>query len=67
MIRCPHCGKFIDVQNEIRRIRVRRGLTVEEAAGEIGCSASTFYKWEIGTTAPSPKYRETLIRWLRGN
>lgn len=65
MIRCPHCGKFIDTTNEIRRTRVRRKLSVEDAAAQIGCSPSAFYKWEIGTTAPSPKYRERLVEWLK--
>lgn len=33
-------------------LRQMAGLSVEEAADELGCSASTVYRWERGETAP---------------
>ncbi|WEK46152.1 MAG: DNA (cytosine-5-)-methyltransferase [Candidatus Andeanibacterium colombiense] len=47
-------------------LRQLAGLTVEEAAAELGYSVSTVYRWERGETAPkSPIYRtlQTLIKF----
>jgi len=65
-IRCPFCNRIIDQDNELRRVRVRRGLMVPEAAAQVGVSGSTWYKWENGSSYPSPKHRERLQMWLAG-
>lgn len=47
-------------------LRELAGISVEEAADQLGCSVSTVYRWDRGETAPkAPVYRtlETLIQY----
>jgi DNA-binding XRE family transcriptional regulator len=43
------------------------GLTLKEAAFEVGVSARTYLRWEWGDTSPSPKnhrkYQQQLQQW----
>jgi DNA-binding transcriptional regulator YiaG len=50
---------------EIRAIRLRLGLTIEEAAEKVGVVPTTFRKWELPSQkrTPSPS-QAILIRLL---
>lgn len=47
------------VPNQIRRYRLKLGLTQREIAGKLGITLSTFSSWERGLTCPavSPLFR----------
>lgn len=50
-----------------RALRDAMGLTLKEAAFEVGVSARTYLRWEWGDTSPSPKnhrkYQQQLQQW----
>ena len=50
-----------------RSLRDAMGLTLKEAASEVGVSARTYLRWEWGDTNPSPKnhrrYQQQLQQW----
>lgn len=50
-----------------RALRDAMGLTLKEAALEVGVSARTYLRWEWGDTNPSPrnhrKYQQQLQQW----
>lgn len=48
----------------IRRERLRRDQTQDEASAEIGTSQQTFGKWENGVTRPNDEIMPALARWL---
>ena len=53
---------------DIRRsLRDAMGLTLKEAASEVGVSARTYLRWEWGDVNPSPgnhrKYQQQLQTW----
>ena len=56
--RCPKCGEVIDGDNELRRERVRRDLTVEEAVKPLcgDCHAPS-HEIEMLTDNPEAKAR----------
>ena len=53
----------------LREAREAAGLTVAEAAAELGVERTTLYRWEQGTRTPSVLtervLREAVSRWLR--
>ena len=53
----------------LREAREAAGLTVAEAAAELGVERTTMYRWEQGTRTPSVMtervLREAVSRWLR--
>jgi len=44
--------------------RSRTATTQVEAAKEIGVSAMTYNRWELGARVPSIRYRSKVARWL---
>jgi DNA-binding XRE family transcriptional regulator len=50
-----------------RALRDAMGLTLKEAAGEVGVSARTYLRWEWGDVNPNPdnhrKYQQQLQQW----
>lgn len=44
----------------LRSLRLRRGLTQDEVAAELGVAASTVARWESGTHRPWPKHSDRL-------
>jgi transcriptional regulator with XRE-family HTH domain len=49
----PRLHRRPKIQNEIRRYRLRLGLTQREVAKRIGVRLSTFSAWERGVTWPA--------------
>ena len=54
-------------QSSIRKRREELEQTQEEAAKALGCSLTTFCRWERGETMPMGLYRDAVDRWLKGN
>lgn len=53
---------------ELREERIRRHLTQEEAASQVGVSPRTWQLWESdGTLVPRAKHRRALVAWLTGD
>lgn len=49
----PDTSTFVGrIASEIRRRRVRKKLSVEEAAAAAGAPVQTWYHWEQGKTLP---------------
>jgi transcriptional regulator with XRE-family HTH domain len=44
----------------LRSLRLRRGLTQDEVAAEVGVAASTVARWEAGTHRPWAKHAQRL-------
>ena len=44
----------------LRSLRLRRGLTQDEVAAEVGVAASTVARWESGTHRPWAKHAQRL-------
>ncbi len=51
--------------NILRRNRLRRGLTIEEVAAEIGLHPTTVYRHEIGRGPSGKRNWEPPIRIIR--
>ena len=53
----------------LREAREAAGLTVADAAAELGVERTTLYRWEASSRTPSPLtervLREAVSRWLR--
>ena len=50
---------------QIRVARERLGMSREELAAKVGCSAVSIWKWETGRTMPLPAFRKQLERILQ--
>lgn len=48
----------------VREHRRRKGLSLREAAKEIGCSFSTLTRFEHGETGWNARLLADLLRWL---
>lgn len=53
-----------EVGMQIRMARERLGMSREELAAKVGCSAVSIWKWETGRTLPLPAFRKRLERLL---
>lgn len=53
-----------DIASNLRRLRVRRGLTTSEVARETGLSASTVRRAESGTVWPTTYTMSVLCRFF---
>lgn len=51
----------------IRATRTERGLSIPEAAGEIGIDPTTLRRWEVEVGQPSLSLRPLLASWLAGS
>jgi len=49
---------------QIRMTRTRRGLSIREAASELGIDPSTLRRWEVGDGLPSAALRRAIETWL---
>jgi predicted ATPase/DNA-binding XRE family transcriptional regulator len=49
----------------LRAAREAQGLSPKQVAELIGCDTNMYYRWERGTIAPSPHYREKLCEVLK--
>ncbi|WP_181019992.1 helix-turn-helix domain-containing protein [Nonomuraea typhae] len=56
----PEDGPVKQSRPGLIRARLQRGLTQEQAAGQIGVSLSTWARWERGTQNVRPFYRKVL-------
>jgi len=45
-------------------VRKHRGLTLDEAAKEVGVSRQTWYRWETTRQMPIMKHIGPIVRWL---
>jgi transcriptional regulator with XRE-family HTH domain len=50
--------------DELRRERLRRGLTQRAASRQLGVTESTVYEWEAGHRAPAPNKADRVRAWL---
>jgi transcriptional regulator with XRE-family HTH domain len=50
----------------VRATRTQRGLSIREAAGEMGIDPTTLRRWEVEEGEPSPTLRPLLETWLAG-
>jgi DNA-binding transcriptional regulator YiaG len=50
--------------DQIRTTRTRRGLSIREAASEIGIDPTTLRRWEVGDGLPSAALRGVIETWL---
>jgi DNA-binding XRE family transcriptional regulator len=49
---------------QIRMTRTRRGLSIREAASELGIDPTTLRRWEVGDGLPSAALRGPIETWL---
>ena len=49
---------------QIRMTRTRRGLSIREAASQIGIDPTTLRRWEVGDGLPSATLRRAIETWL---
>ncbi len=54
-----------ELARRIKEHRLRRNLSQEEAARELGVALRTFQNWESGRKWPHPKHRRALDAFLR--
>lgn len=67
-MKCPNCGTNVrEFVSSLRKERTRRGLTVAEAAAQVGVSVATWYKWEEGSHDPRPLHKPLLENWLKAS
>ena len=50
------------MRKNMKAERVRKGLTIKEAAATIGVSTNTYNRWELGYTEPSATHIITLSK-----
>jgi len=48
------------VADEVKQLRERLGLTIDQLAKELGVTARTVYRWESGASDPHPIYLARL-------
>lgn len=51
---------------EIREIRIKLGLSIQEIADKLGVNRDTYSKWERGKQR-IPAIGETAMKWLSAN
>jgi predicted transcriptional regulator len=63
----PHAAAAELIENlgpDLTRKRMRRNLTVPEAAKQIGVTSATLTKLEAGTSNPTRSTIVSALRWL---
>jgi len=53
-------GRVAGSTGRFRDLRLRAGMTMEEAGRLFGVGPATIYKWERGTRTPSPRYARAI-------
>ena len=69
---CNNCGRvFLPVAStagiapELKKIRVRRGIKVNDVARMVGVSRCSLWKWETGRSNPSMAHAKDLVQIYR--
>lgn len=44
--------------------RKERGLTLKQAADELGCHENSYRLWELGAQTPTPERLERIRKWI---
>lgn len=52
------------ISDNIKEIRIRRGLTQAQLADKVGVSEKTVSSWEVGRTEPNMGYIESISKAL---
>ena len=52
---------------DVKEIRKRLGLTIQQLSERIGVTTGTVWRWEKGTTKPSPLARKSINILLEEN
>jgi len=53
-----------DLPTRIRATRASRGLTLDQAAEQIGVGRMTLWRWEVGRCSPRGLQLASLVQWL---
>lgn len=55
----------MDIADQIREYRIKRGITQAQLAFELGVTVSTISNWEKDRSSPSPMAREKIKTWIQ--
>ena len=52
------------IGNNIKKLRMQRGMTQKDVADAIGANVRTYQKWESGDSTPDGHYLLRIMNWL---